>query len=145
MSEDSEPVVANEKTPPPHLSHERILWIMSGVLAVAVLLSLFFATLKFTFGLIIGGVLAFVNYYWLRASLKNIFDRITSTGEKPPFLAAKYVFRYAFMAAVAALVHLTGIASITAVLLGLSAFAAAVVVEGLIRIFISSDSKKEEF
>lgn len=144
MSENSEPVTANEKTPPLNPAYSRILWIMSGVVLIGVMLSLIYGTREFTFGLIIGGISAFVNYYWLKISLKNIFDKVTSTGEKPRFLAVKYFLRYAAIAAVLVIVYLTKIASIVAVLLGLSAFALATVVEGFIRIFTSQDSKKEE-
>jgi hypothetical protein len=144
MSEISEPVEANEKKPPPNLSHARILWIMAGVLIFGIALSLVYGTREFTLGLIIGGALAFVNYYWLRRTLRNLFDRITSTGEKPQFLAVRYFGRYAALGAVLMLVYVTRIASIVAVLLGLSAFAFAIVVEGFIRIFTSQNSNKEE-
>jgi hypothetical protein len=144
MSEISKPVETDEKKPPPNLSHARILRIMAGVLILGVLLSLVYGTREFTLGLIIGGALGFVNYYWLRQTLRNIFDKMTSAGEKPQFLAVRYFTRYAALGAVLMLVYVTQIASVVAVLLGLSAFAFAVVVEGFIRIFTSQNSNKEE-
>jgi len=144
MSEISEPVATEENLSAPQLSHRRILWIMAVVLAIAVAFSLVYAEWNFTFGLIIGGVLAFVNYYWLKLSLKNIFDKMAAGGEKPRFLAAQYFFRYAALGAVVAVVYMTKIVPVAAVLLGLSSIAPAVVIEGLIRIFTSNSSKREE-
>jgi hypothetical protein len=143
MSEISEPVASEENEHAPRLSHRRILWIMAIVLAIAVALSLIYAQRDFTLGLIIGGILAFLNYFWLKSSLKNIFDTM-AVGEKPRFLAARYFLRYATLGAVAAVVFITEIVSIVAVLLGLSSIALAIVVEGLIRIFTSDSSKREE-
>jgi hypothetical protein len=144
MSEISEPVTTEEKRSAPRLSHRRILWIMAFVLAIAVAVSLIYAERNFTFGLIIGGGLAFVNYYWLKSSLKNIFDKMAAGGEKPRFLAVQYFFRYATLGAVVAVVFITKIVPIAAVLLGLSSLAPAVVIEGFIRIFTSDSSKREE-
>jgi hypothetical protein len=158
MSENSEPVVADEKTsssspPPPNLSHWRILWIMAGVLLTGVLASLIYGTTRdFTFGLIIGGALAFVNYFWLKISLGKLFDKMAAAaaaGEenaaKPRFLAARYFMRYATLAFAVGVVYLTEIASVVGVLLGIASIAPAIVVEGLIRIFTTNSSKREEF
>lgn len=141
MSEISEPVATEENSPAaPQLSHRRILWITAVVLIVGVAISLIYAQRDFTFGLIIGGLLAFLNYYWLKLSLKNIFAAMTAAGgEKPRFLAARYFLRYATVGAIVGVVFITGIASIVGVLLGLSSIAAAVVVEGFIRIFTSNN------
>lgn len=150
MSEVSEPVTTEEKQDAPKLAHRRILWIMAIVLAVAVAVSLIYAERDFTLGLIIGGSLAFLNYYWLKLSLENIFGAMAAQGEKPRFLAARYFLRYATLGAVVAIVYFTKVASPVAVLLGLSSIAPAVVVEGFIRIFTSnnssnnSSSKREE-
>ncbi|HEX8249738.1 MAG TPA: ATP synthase subunit I [Pyrinomonadaceae bacterium] len=145
MSEISEPVTTEENRDAPRLSHGRILWIMAIVLSVGVAFSLFYARRDFTLGLIIGGGLAFLNYYWLKLSLKNLFDTMAAAGgEKPRFLVAKYFLRYATLGVVVAVVFITEIASIIGVLLGLSSIAPAVVVEGFLRIFTSNSSKREE-
>lgn len=146
MSEISKPVVADENSDAPELSHRRILRIMAVVLLTAVAVSLFRATFDFTLGLLIGGALAFVNYYWLKFSLRNLFDKMAAAaGEKPRFLAARYFLRYAALGLIVGVVYVTKIASIVAVLLGLSSIALAVVIEGLIRIFTTdNDSSKRE-
>ena len=144
MSEISEPVLADENSNAPQLSHRRILWIMAVVLLIAVAVSLFRAPWNFTLGLMIGGLLAFLNYYWLKTSLRKIFDRMAAGGEKPRFLAANYFLRYATLGLAVGVVYFTKIASIVGVLLGLSIIALAVVIEGLIRIFTTNSSKREE-
>jgi hypothetical protein len=144
MSEISEPVATVENQGAPQLSHRRILWIMTIILIVGVAVSLLYAQRDFTLGLIIGGALAFLNYYWLKLSLKNIFGAMAAAGEKPRFLVMRYFLRYATLGSVIAIVYITNIASLLAVLLGLSSIAPAVVVEGLIRIFTPNSSKREE-
>jgi hypothetical protein len=144
MSEISEPVATVENGDAPQLTHRRILWIMAMVLIVGVAVSLIYARRDFTLGLMIGGALAFLNYYWLKLSLKNIFGAMAASGEKPRFLAMRYFLRYATLGIVVGLVYITNIASLLAVLLGLASIALAVVVEGLIRIFTPNSSKREE-
>src|SRR5215210_5357051 len=99
MSEISEPIPAEENPVAPPISHARILRLMAVVLIIGVAVSLIYAPWNFTFGLGLGGALAFLNYFWLKSSLKNIFDRIALSGETPRFLAAKYFLRYAALGA----------------------------------------------
>ena len=124
------------------ISHTRILWIMAIVLLAAIVGSLFFAARSVTAGLIIGGILSFVNYYWLKFALKSAFEKAVEGG-RPRFLVGKYMLRYFAVAAVIVLVLLTKIVSVVAVIGGLLAFAAAILIESFILIFIHI-SKREE-
>jgi hypothetical protein len=147
MSEDFEPVSTEENSGAPELSHRRILWIMAIVQIAGLALSLIYARRDFTLGLLIGGLLAFLNYYWLKTSLQDIFDKVTAAGEKPRFLAARYFLRYAALGAIITIVNITKFASVVALLLGLSSIALAVVIEGFIRIFTTNNknsSNREE-
>ena len=150
MSENPEPVVSEQENaseqPPAPVSHRRILWMMAIIICAASLACVFFVSYEFGLGLAIGGVLAFVNYWWMKRSLRKIFDRAIESaeaGEQPRFLAAHYFLRYLGLAAALGIVYLAGV-SIVAVLLGLCTFGLAVLVEGFLRIF-SSISKREEF
>jgi hypothetical protein len=58
-------------------------------------------------------------------------------------LAGKYFVRYIVLAIVVAMIYMTGVLPIVAVILGLAAFGFAVVVEGLIRIFETFFREKE--
>jgi hypothetical protein len=72
--------------------------------------------------------------------LRKIFGAAES-GEKPKMLAGKYFLRYIVLAIVVAIIYITGIVPIVALILGLAAFGFAVVVEGFIRIFATLGSE----
>lgn len=140
MSEDSEPSIADEETIAP-LSHKRILLIMGIVTVAGGLASFIFVSSKFGAGFLLGGILSLINYYWLKKSLKGIFDKAT-TGDKPRFLATRYFLRYVSFGVVLTIVYLTETVPVVAVLLGLASFALAIIIEAFIRLF-SSVFKKE--
>ena len=141
MSDDFKSTTDEETTVVP-ISHSRILWIMAVVLLVAVTGSLIFAGRRVTLGLFFGGILSFINYYWLKFALKSVFAN-AAEGEKPKFLIGKYFLRYFAVGAVIFLVSLTKTVSVAALICGLLAFAAAVLIESFILIFIHI-SKREE-
>jgi len=141
MGEDIEPTAeAAEIIRPP--SHERILWLMAALGVAGGIAGFALISLGFGIGILIGTALAFVNYYWLKSSLRKIFGAAES-GEKPRMLAGKYFVRYIVLAIVVAMIYITGVLPIVAVILGLAAFGFAVVVEGLIRIFETFFREKE--
>jgi hypothetical protein len=134
MSEDIEPTAeAAEIIRPP--SHERILWIMAILGIAGGIAGFAFGSLEFGLGILVGTALAFVNYYWLKSSLRKIFSAAES-GEKPRMLAGKYFLRYIILGIVVAVIYMTGVLPIVAVVLGMAGFGFAVVIEGLIRIIV---------
>jgi hypothetical protein len=141
MSENFEPIADEQGNLVP-LTHRRILIVMSAVAISGSLLGLIFVSRSFGLGVFIGGVLAFVNYYWLKFSLKKIFEQAVG-GEKPRFLGLRYLFRYVVLGAVLTIVFLTETIPVVAVILGLASFALAIVIEGFIRIILSFFKKKE--
>lgn len=142
MSDNSESVVTDSSAVPP-ISHRRILWTMGAVAVVAGLAGFVFVSREFGIGVILGGVLSFVNYYWLKVSLKKLFDSAVAHGEKPRFLAIRYFARYATLGAILTVVFLTKTIPVVAVILGLSSFALAIVIEGFVRIFSSFFKSRE--
>jgi hypothetical protein len=137
MSEASDSSITNEQPPAPSISHRRILWTLGLVAIVGGLAGFIFVAPEFGFGFFFGGVLAFVNYYWLKISLRRIFEGVVERGEKPGFLAIRHFGRYLTLGAILAIVFLTEIVPVIAVVLGLASFALAIVIEGLILIFSS--------
>ena len=133
MSEDKQSTTTGQENLQP-LSHRRILLIMAVIVAVGSFLSIFYISARFGIGFLIGGILSFANYYWLKTSLKNMFAGIVS-GEIQRFSAARYFLRYLAFGAVLAVVYLTETVPFGAVISGLLSFALAVLIEGLIRIF----------
>jgi hypothetical protein len=134
MSDGTEPSVSENNAMKP-LSHGRVLKLMAllglaGSVIGAALVSASFGT-----GILIGGLLAFANYYWLRNSMKKVFDLASETGEKPRLLGLKYFGRYLVLGSIVAILFATGAVSIGGLILGMGSFGFAVVLEGIIRIF----------
>lgn len=136
MSEDSEHIIVDEPSTVETLSHGRILFLMALVVLLGTIASLIFVSLNFGIGVLIGGVLSLVNYYWLKRSLKTVFEKAIA-GDTNQFLAGKYILRYFVFGLVLALVYLTKTVPVVAVLLGLASFALAIIFEAIIRIFKS--------
>jgi len=133
MSEDFEPSAAASKDALPP-SNDRILWIMGIIGAGGAIAGAVASSFRFGLGIFLGTLLAFVNYFWLKSSLRRIFSA-AATGERPRMLAGKYFLRYIVLAAVVAAIYATDLVPIVALILGLAAFGFAVVVEGLMRMF----------
>jgi len=134
MGENIDPLTTEGSVKP--ITNRSILVVMVGVVIAGAIAGSIFGGKSFGFGVLFGGVLAFTNYFWLERSTRAIFqpDAMASTG----ILAAKYILRYAAIGLVVWLVYLTGAFPVPAVIIGLSAFAFAVVVQGLKNIFTSS-------
>ncbi len=141
MSETSEPIKEEQENLAP-LSHRRILFIMGFLILTGSILILIIVSWKFALGFFIGGSLSFVNYYWLKISLKNIFARAVSEAN-PTFPAFGYFMRYVFLGLILTVVYLTETVSFIAVIVGLLSFSTAILIEGLIRIFTTFFNRKE--
>lgn len=135
MSDDFENVTTEQ--PDPTISPRRILWTMGVVAVLGGLAGFVFISQPFGWGILLGGILSFINYFWLKISLKKLFDNALAHGKSPKFLAVRYLARYVLLGAVLTLIFLTHTIPVVAVILGLLSFAVAVVIEGLIRIFLT--------
>jgi hypothetical protein len=133
MGEDFEPSADAAATVRP-ITHGRILWIMAVLGLAGGIAGFAFGSLRFGLGILIGTALAFVNYYWLKSSLRRIFAAAAS-GERPRMLAGRYFLRYVILAVVVAAIYIADLVPVVALILGLAAFGFAVVAEGLIRVF----------
>ena len=141
MSENSEQGIDEQNVEP--LSHKRILILMAGAAVLGSVLSAIFISLNFGLGVLVGGALSLLNYYWLKRSMKVIFDKAIAGNEQPPrFLAGKYFLRYLVFGALLTVIYLTKAVPIVAVLLGLASFALAIIFEAFIRLFNSFSNKK---
>jgi hypothetical protein len=139
MSENSEQGFEDQNVEP--LSHRRIFILMACAVLLGSVLSSIFVSLNFAVGVLIGGVLSLVNYYWLSRSLKSVIEGAIAGGA-PHFLAGRAFMRYLAFGAVLAIIYLSKAVPMVAVLLGLASFAVAIIFEALIRIFSSFFNKK---
>lgn len=137
MVDDLDPLTS-EQPLPPELSQRRILFIMGLIVAVGAIVGTIFVSGRFGTSVLFGGAASFVNFFWQRRSTKAIFDAFAG-GQRPPFLAVRYLLRYVAVGAFAAFFYFTGLLPVTGIILGLASFAFAVVVEGLLSIFYSSN------
>lgn len=132
-----------EQPMPPALSHRRILVLMGAVAIFGSVAGFIFVSVQFGLGVIFGGVLSLINYYWLKVSLKKLFDAAIAHGMQPRFLGIRYFARYVTLGAILTVVFLTHTIPVVAVIAGLASFALAIVIEGFIRLFSSFFNKKE--
>jgi hypothetical protein len=134
MSEETDSNAALQEPPVP-ISNRRILWVMGIVVVLGSLTCLIFVSGRFGLGVFIGGILAFVNYYWLKVSLKKMFIETVEGEHKPRYTAVSHISRYLALGAILIFVFLTEIVPIASIVLGLGSFAFAIIIEAFIRIF----------
>lgn len=142
MSDQTEPSAPGEQTVKP-LSHGRILKLMAILGLAGGIFGTLLVSGSFGAGVIVGVLLAFVNYYWLRYSLKKVFALTAETGERPRFLGLKYIGRYLVLAAIVAVLYAANAVSIVGLILGMGSFGFAVVLEGLFNIFFPPAKRGE--
>ena len=119
---------------------ERRLWRnMAIALSAAVLGSVWVAPWRVTTGLLLGGVLAFLNHHWLRRSLAAFLD--AETGQK--WHPARYLLRYFGIGLIVYTASLLNLVSVPATIAGLCAFAAALMLEALAQIFSTLTQREE--
>jgi hypothetical protein len=135
MGEES-PALPPEAPATATISHRRLLIEMAVLIAVGALAGFIFAGARFGLGVLFGGVLAFLNYYWLKRSTAAIFEKaVSGTSAGAGLVSLRFISRYLAIGAVILAVYFSGAMPAVAVIAGLSAFAIAVVVDGLISIF----------
>jgi hypothetical protein len=127
-SGDALPAAGPEDPVTDPVNVERRVWRnILLVIAAAVALTAIFADLRFALGLGLGGALALLNYRWLHSSVRAILE---IGGEKaPPGASMKFFFRWLVIGVVVYLLTRTGLFDAVAILAGLFAPAAAIMME----------------
>lgn len=115
---------------------------MAAIVVAASLIGGIFLSARFAAGVSLGGVLAFVNYLWLRRATAGLFRRAAENSGAAWPAAAGFLLRYVALGSVLLGIYLLRFLPMEAVILGLSSFALAVVFEGLLNIFTSSFKKE---
>jgi hypothetical protein len=115
---------------------ERRVWRnIFAVVAISVVIAALTSDLKFMLGLVLGGGLALLNYKWLHSSLRAVLA--TGQEKTPPGTMIKFVVRWLMIAAIAWAANLTGYFNPVAILAGLFAPAAAVMIEAAYVAFVN--------
>ena len=141
MSEISEPSSEAAAKPDGNVL-KRILLIMTVLLIIGVTVCLFAFGWRETAGLIIGGALSFVNFYWLKASLGKMLGAAAETGAAEPtgLWLLRYNLRFLALLIVIFGIFLTGIVSVIALFAGLLSLAMAILTEGFIQLFLANST-----
>lgn len=108
----------------------RIVRTMAIAVALAVIASLPFAHWRVTTGLLLGGLLSFLNHHWLSSSTAAAFG-VLAHGARPRLKLAQYILRYLVVATVVFVAYKLNVVSLTATLVGLCSFVVALFVEAL--------------
>ena len=127
MADNAKPGLFDWKDPA--AMERRIFYLMCAINLVAVLVSGPFLPWRITTGLILGGILAWLNYRWLRSSIAAAFGSLT-TGTKPNVGITRFFLRYLAMGAAIGAAYWLDLVSVVATLAAMSSFAAAATAEG---------------
>jgi len=131
MGEDVDPLTTESDVKP--ISNRDVLILMAGLNILGSIAGFAIGGAAVGAGMTIGGLLAVVNYIWLDGSLRAMFEQRAGSGTL--LLATKYILRYAALGGILLIIYLTAVVPVAPVILGLSSFAIAVVLQGLKNIF----------
>jgi hypothetical protein len=120
----------------------RILRSMVAASVLAIVGSLPFVTWRTSVSLLLGGLLALVNYHWLSNSSAAALS-VVAHGVKPRIRITQYVLRYAGIAATIYFAYKLGVVAIPATLVGLSTFVAALFVEAFREAYLGITHREE--
>ena len=115
---------------------------MAVTTALAVSVSAFVAPWRVTTGLLVGGVLALFSHSWLKNSAAAAI-RLSTNGGKADFRLAQFLLRYVVIAAVVFSAYTLDLISLPAVLVGLSSFVVAMLVEALREFYFAIKQREE--
>lgn len=90
-------------------------WIVLGVFLMA---SLFLMPVRFSLGVLLGGLISIVNFHWLERDLRSVFHRL-SEGSKSS-ITLKYFIRFTVTAAVLYFIISADFIDVVGLLIGLS-------------------------
>ena len=123
------------KKDPPQKRIEIANWIILAVLFIS---SLIFAPWKFTLGILTGGLISILNFYWLGRSLRGVFKNLGNKGIIKGPVIVKYYIRLVITGIVLYLLITRDIVNVIGLLVGLS----VVVINIIITVIITAFFKK---
>ena len=141
MSDQTEPVL-DQEVAGGQLSLNRILLIMAVIGVAGTIAGFAFVSKGFGTGFLLGNILGFLNLYWMKRGVAGIIG-LAVQGEVPGFLAVRYFLRYLLLGLIVWAAWATRLIPVGAILLGMTMFAFAIVIEGFIRILLSIFGNKE--
>ena len=108
-------------------------WI---ILAIVFIPSLIFSPIKFSLGILLGGFISILNFYWMERGLRGVFTNTAGNFKGP--VMVKYYIRLALTAIVLYFLIANDTVNVIGLLIGLS-----VVVINIIITLITTKAKKK--
>ena len=102
---------------------EIVNWI---ILTIIFIPSLIFGTFKFALGVLLGGFISILNFYWMERSLRRVFEKLT--GNVKGAVVFKYFIRLALTAIVLYFLISNDTVNIIGLIIGLSVVVITIVV-----------------
>jgi len=130
------------QTEPDHGLNTRVFRVMVAVTVLSATVSAFVGPWRFTTGLIIGGALAIFSHRWLSNSAAAAI-RLSIGGGVQQIGLFQFILRYVVVAATLFAATELGIASLSAMLVGLSSFVLALMVEALREFYFAIIQREE--
>ena len=130
------------QTEPDHGLNTRVFRVMVAVTVLSATVSAFVGPWRFTTGLVIGGVLAIFSHRWLSNSAAAAI-RLSIGGGVQHIGLFQFILRYVVVAATLFAATELGIASLSAMLVGLSSFVLALMVEALREFYFAIIQREE--
>ena len=115
---------------------------MAVTTVIAVTFSAFLGPWRVTVGLLVGGLLALFSHSWLKNSAAAAI-RLSATGGTAEWRIAQFILRYIVIAAVVFAGYTLNLMSLPAVLIGLSTFVVAILVEALREFYFAIKQREE--
>ncbi len=125
-----------------HGLNTRFFWVMLGVTAGSVIVSAVIGPWRFTTGLLLGGILALFSHRWLRNSAAAAINLSIGGGIRQIQLF-QFILRYLVIGAVIFAVVEIDVASLPAILAGMSSFVVAIFVEALREFYFAIKQREE--
>ena len=122
-------------------TNTRVFRTMAVTTALAVGVSAFVGPWRVTTGLLLGGLLALFSHRWLTNSAAALIR--LSTGGEPQWRIAQFLLRYVVITAVVFSTYTLDLISLPAVLVGLSSFVVAMLVEALREFYFAIKQREE--
>ena len=115
---------------------------MAVTTAIAVTASAFLGPWRVTTGLLAGGLLALFSHSWLKNSAAAAI-RLSATGGTSQWRLAQFLLRYVVISAAVFAGYTLDLISLPAVLIGLSSFVVAILVEALREFYFAIKQREE--
>jgi heme/copper-type cytochrome/quinol oxidase subunit 4 len=126
-----------------NFSEKRLLLFTAIVLIVLFVGSLWLQNWRVSLGVLLGGTLSFLNVYWLKLSLKNLFNKTPKSEMISQFNSSFYILRYVIIATIVAFMATLRLVSVAATIIGLLSFAFAILLEAIVQLYFVIVNREE--